>query len=186
MLSICVSSLLLAYRVAAERHVAGERVDAVHREDDDVRPEDHHAHSPLRGLLQVADDGDELHLRAVAVAEHRQRHEDVAREDEGVDVRLHRVPRAALTRADTGAQTRARGLPGVGLDHTGGRLADVVRLLRQVAGVDRQRLAHHHEGQVDDADDGEKGGVAQGSDLLLQGNGEDHAEGHEDEDKLPI
>ena len=186
MLSICVSSLLLAYRVAAERHVAGERVDAVHREDDDVRPEDHRVHAPLRGLLEVADDGDELHLRAVAVAEHRQRHEDVAGKDEGVDVRFHGVPRAALTRADAGAQTRAGGLPGVGLDHTGGRLADVVRLLSQIAGVDRQRLTHHHEGQVDDADDGEKGGVTQGSDLLLQSDGEDHAEGHEDQNKLPI
>lgn len=172
------------YRISAERHIASERVDAVHRENDDIRDEDDERHSLFGGLLHVAENGDELHLRAVAVAEHGQGEEDVSRDNEPLEVRFDRVRHACLAAFHAGAEAGAGGFFDVGFDDAGGVLADVVGLFGEGAGMDGDGLADHDEGEVDDAADREEGRVAESSDLLLERDREDDADRDEDENEF--
>ena len=172
---------LFCYSVAAVRHVARKRVDAVQCEDEDIGEEDHERHARLGRILHVAQDGDELHLRAVPVAEHRHREEDVAAEDEGVQLRLHRVPHARLAVLHAGSQVLARRRHIVRVDHAGALLAGVVRRLRELAGLDLDGLTYHDDGDVENADDREEGRVAESGDLLLKSNREDDEQRDEDQ-----
>ena len=58
------------YRISAERHISRQRIDAVDRENDDVCDKDHQGNAFFRGTFHIAENGNELHLRAVAIAEH--------------------------------------------------------------------------------------------------------------------
>lgn len=55
-----------------------------------------------------------------------------------------------------------------------------MRFFGERAGVDRDRLSHHDDGEVDDAADGQEGRVAESRDLLLQRDRQDDADGDED------
>ena len=125
-------------------------------------------------------------MRAVAVAEHGQGQEDIARDDEPLEVRFDHIRHAGLAGFHAGAEARAGRFLGVGFDDAGGVLADVVGFFGEGAGMDGDGLADHDEGEVDDAADGEEGRVAEGSDLLLERDRENDADRYEDENEFAV
>ena len=170
--------------VAAESEIAGEGIEQIKDQDEQIGEEHHHAHTLARGTLHLADDRNELHLRAVAVAEHGQGEEDVSRDNEPLEVRFDRVRHARLAAFHAGAEAGAGGFFDVGFDDAGGVLADVVGFFGEGAGMDGDGLADHDEGEVDDAADREEGRVAESSDLLLERDREDDADRDEDENEF--
>lgn len=120
----------------------------------------------------------------MAVAEHGQGQEDIARDDEPLEVRFDHIRHAGLAGFHAGAEACAGRFLGVGFDDAGGVLADVVGFFGEGAGMDGDGLADHDEGEVDDAADGEEGRVAEGSDLLLERDRENDADRYEDENEF--
>ena len=72
------------YRVPTEGHVPCEGVQGVNAEDENVGKEDDSRDAFLRGLLEIGNDGDELDLGAMSVAENGKSQKDVARKDKCV------------------------------------------------------------------------------------------------------
>ena len=54
------------------------------------------------------------------------------------------------------------------------------------AGSDGDGLADHYESEIDDAADGQEGGVAEGCDFLLQRNRKDDANRHKNQDEFAV
>ena len=135
MLPVCIRRAPHSYCIATERNIACKSIYCIDSEDEQIGKKDHDCHSAFRGLLHIADDGDELHLGAVAIAEHRQRHEDVLTEDEGVQRDLKCVRLALLASLDAVTQFRVQSARYICHNFTSVLVTSVVGFLRQLTRI---------------------------------------------------
>lgn len=167
--------------VAAESEIAGEGIEQIKDQDEQIGEEHHHAHTLARGTLHLADDRNELHLRAMPEAEDREHHEDVLVHDETLQRAAERARLAALAVERALLEAGVVRERSVRLDHALVRLAREVGDFGQTAGVRAQSTDQHHDGDVDDAGDGDHRGVTQSGDFSHQRRREDHTERNDDE-----
>ena len=167
--------------IAAESEVAREGVEQIKDQNEQIGEEHHHAHALPRGTLHLADDRNELHLRTMPEAEDREHHEQVLVHDETLQRAAERTGLAALAVERALLEARVVRQRRVRFDHALARLAREVGDFGQTAGVRAQSTDQHHDGDVDDAGDGDHRGVTQSGDFSHQRRREDHTERNDDE-----
>lgn len=105
-------------------------------------------------------------------------------EDETLGGDLGVIPNTVLTGLDTVIKTFTSCIINIGLDLTHLVFADVVSRTSEITRLDLKSLSNHDNGQIDNTCDSQEGGVTQGSDLLLKGDGNNNKDSHENEDEL--
>ena len=120
----------------------------------------------------------------MTIAEDGKSHEDVTTPDKTTSSNFGSIPNAMLATLHASLKTLASGRVNIWLDQASLILADVTGRASEVARIDLDGLGNHDDGEVDNTSDSQEGGVFESGNLLLQGDGENYKNGHENENEF--